>query len=572
MRWLLAPTIRPFIATAALASLLLNLALLAPALYMLQVFDRVFASRSIETLALLTLLAAGALLLAGAMDRARALALDAAGRALDAALAPSALHALLVDAAIGRGRLDRQALQDVARLRGFLGGPAVQALFDAPWLPLYLAVITALHPALGALALAAAGLLFGLGLVSERLLRAPAEAATAAARGAAGQVDALSRHAELLLGMGMLGHGLARWAAGHQGALEAQSQAGRAHATLAALGRGLRQGVQVAMLGLGAWLVVAEHASPGIMLAATVLVGRALQPVDHLIAGWKALLDVRAAWRRLSAAPAEPQAAAAVRLPRPRGELRLERVCLRGAADAAPIIKSVSLVLPAGECLGLVGPSGAGKTSLLRLMLGLREPQLGCVRLDGTDLAAWPAEQRAVAVGYLPQDGALFDGSVAQNIARLGPVDSDRVLRAARRAGVHELIARLPQAYETTIGADGMRLSGGQRQRIALARALYGDPALVVLDEPDAGLDAEGEQALDAALQALKADGVTVVLVSHRTRLMRHADRLAVLRDGALEICGPREEVQARLSGRTVLPLRPAEPAHAAHTVQGGRA
>lgn len=569
MRWLLAPTTRPFIATAALASLLLNLALLAPALYMLQVYDRVFASRSIETLAMLTLLAAASLGLAFAMDRARALALAGAGRAIDGALSAAALEALLVDAATARGRVDRQAVHDVARLRAFLAGPAVQALFDAPWLPLYLAVIGALHPALGALALAAAALLFGLGLLTERLLRVDTEAAAATAQSAGRQIDTLSRHAEVLLGMGMLGHALGRWVERHGQAMAAQVRAGDAHATLAALGRSVRQGVQVAMLGLGAWLVVAEQASPGIMLAATVLVARALQPVDHLIAGWKSLLEVRAAWRRLGGTPAAAGPASDVQLPRPRGELRLERVSLLGEAGAPPIVKSVSLVLPAGECLGLVGPSGAGKTSLLRLMLGLRAPQVGTVRLDGVDLAAWPRERRADAVGYLPQDVALFAGSVAHNIARLGPVDSDAVLRAARRAGVHELIARLPQAYDTQLGDDGAPLSGGQRQRIGLARALYGEPALVVLDEPDAGLDAEGEQALDAALLALKAAGTTVVLVSHRPRLLRHADRLAVLRDGALEICGPREEVQARLAGRTVLPLRPAEPAHA---TQGGRA
>jgi PrtD family type I secretion system ABC transporter len=556
MRWLLAPTTRPFIATAALASLLLNLALLAPALYMLQVFDRVFASRSVETLGLLTLLAVLALGLAFLMDRARSLALAAAGRAVDAALSAAALEALLVDAATARGRVDRQAVHDVARLRGFLGGPAVQALFDAPWIPLYLGVIHALHPALGLTAAAAAALLFGLGLLTERLLRGDTETAVAASQSASRHVETLARHAEVLLGMGMLGHALARWGERHAGAMAAQSRAGDAHAALAALGRSLRQGVQVVMLGLGAWLVVAENASPGIMIAATVLVARALQPVDHLIAGWKSLLEVRVAWQRLLATPAAAGPASDVQLPRPRGELRLERASLIGAAGAPPILKSVSLVLPAGECLGIVGPSGSGKTSLLRLMLGLRAPQAGTVRLDGVDLEAWPRAQRADAVGYLPQDVALFAGSVAQNIARLGPVDSDKVLHAARLAGVHELITRLPQAYDTEIGDDGALLSGGQRQRIGLARALYGLPPLVLLDEPDAGLDDEGEQALDAAIEALKSAGSSVVLVSHRPRLMRHADRLALLRDGALEICGPREEVQARLAGRTVRPLR----------------
>jgi PrtD family type I secretion system ABC transporter len=570
MRWLLAPTTRPFIALAASASLLLNLALLAPALYMLQVFDRVFASRSVETLTMLTLLAVLALGLAFAMDRARALALAGAGRALDAALSPAALEAMLVDAATARDRVDRRVVHDVARLRGFLAGPAVQALFDAPWMPLYLAVIYAMHPALGVLATLAAALLFGLGLLTERLLRHDNESALAAGQSAARQIDALSRHAEVLLGMGMLGNVLARWSRRHADAAAAQSRAGAAHAALAALGRSVRQGVQVAMLALGAWLVVAEHASPGIMLAATVLIARALQPVDHLIAGWKSLLDVREAWHRLSRTPAGAGAASSVQLPPVRGELRLERVSLLASAGGAPIVKTVQLALAAGECLGIVGPSGSGKTSLVRLMLGLRTPHAGTVRLDGVDLAAWPCEQRAAAIGYLPQDVALFAGTVAENIARLGAVDSDQVIAAARLAGIHDLIGRLPQAYDTEIGDDGARLSGGQRQRLALARAVYGMPRLVVLDEPNASLDGEGEQALDAAIEALKAAGVTVVLVSHRPWLVRHADRLAVLRDGALEICGPREEVQARLCGRTVRPLRPNDPGVAAATVPQG--
>jgi PrtD family type I secretion system ABC transporter len=542
---------------AAAASLLLNLALLVPALYMLQVFDRVFASRSVETLTMLTLLAVLALALAGTMDRARAAALAQAGRVVDATMSPAALEAVLLDAATARAQVDRQAVQDVARLRGFLAGSAVQALFDAPWMPLYLAVIWALHPALGAMATAAAGVLFALGLLTERLLRADTDRALAGGRAAGRHIEAMSRHAEVLLGMGMLAHALTRWAGLHDEAMAAQSRAGQAHAALSALGRSLRQGVQVAMLALGAWLVVAEHASPGIMVAATLLVARALQPVDHLIAGWKSLLDVRAAWRRLSDTPAATAPSSSVQLPALRGELRLERVSLAGAAGAAPIIKSINLQLAAGECLGLIGPSGSGKTTLVRLMLGLRAPQAGTVRLDGIELAAWPREQRADSIGYLPQDVALFAGSVAENIARLGPVDSDRVIAAARLAGVHELIARLPNAYDTEIGDDGALLSGGQRQRIALARAVYGMPRLVLLDEPNASLDDEGEQALSAAIDALKQAGSTVVLVSHRPWLMRHADRLAVLRDGALDVCGPRDEVLARLGGRTVHPLRP---------------
>jgi ABC-type protease/lipase transport system fused ATPase/permease subunit len=303
------------------------------------------------------------------------------------------------------------------------------------------------------------------------------------------------------------------------------------------------------------------------MIAATVLVGRALQPVEHLIAGWKSLLEVRDAWARLHHQRIDGHGArtergdqshpAPLQLPPVRGELSLERVSLLGPPGRPPVIKALSLRLMPGECLGLIGPSAAGKTTLLRLMLGLRSPHAGSVRLDGMEFALWPREQLTGAIGYLPQDVELFAGSVAHNIAHLGPVDSERVIQAAQRAGVHEMILRLPQAYDTELGDGGSQLSGGQRQRIALARALYGRPRLVVLDEPNAHLDSEGEDALGRALDWLKQDGAAVVLVSHRPALMRHADRLAVLRDGALEMIGPREQVLARLQAPpSVTPMR----------------
>jgi PrtD family type I secretion system ABC transporter len=556
--WLLSASLRPWVLLAAWASLVLNLALLVPSIYMLQVFDRVFASRSLETLVMLAALAGAALLLGWCMDRARTVLLLRAGLALDERLSLPALEAMLVDSAMAAGQVPRALLNDVARLRSFLASPAVQALFDAPWLPVYLLVITALNPLLGAAALASAVTLFALGFVSERLLRRDAAEAVQASQRAAHRVEALLRQAEVVLGLGMLGRALAWWGADHRAALAAQQRAGHAAAALAATGRALRQGVQVLMLTLGAWLVVAGHASPGVMVATTVLLGRALQPVEHLIAGWKALLDVRAAWQRLQVQRgADDEREAALRLPAPRGELCLERVSLLGSAGAAPLLKQASLALVPGECLGIVGPSGAGKTTLLRVMLGLRRPQAGTVRLDGVELHAWPREQLAEAFGYLPQDVQLFAGTVAQNIAQLGEVDAARVVEAARLAGVHEMIARLPQAYDSEIGEAGAVLSGGQRQRIGLARALYGAPRVLVLDEPDANLDAAGEQALRAAIDSLKQAGTAIVLVSHHPALMRHADRLAVLREGAIDCIGARDEVLARLSGRTVHTLRP---------------
>ena len=556
MNFLLSSPVRPFIVLAAFASLLLNLALVVPSIYMLQVFDRVFSSRSVETLVMLGLFALLALGLAFSMDRARSLLLARAGRSIDEALSAQALAATLKASARGGAMSERSALPDIARMRGFLASPAVHALFDAPWLPIYLLVIFALHPVLGLTAAISAAALFALGLFSEHFIRADVERVTVG-RLAAGQcIDSLTRNAEVLIGMGMLGNAVAVWSGTHRQVQQAQERLGAASATLSALGRILRQWVQVAMLGIGAWLVVAGDASPGIMIAATLLVGRALQPVEHLISGWKSVVEVRAAWRRLQDQGVDRHDAPALQLPALRGELSLERVSLLTDAQRPPLIKSVSLALAAGECLGLIGPSASGKTTLLRLMLGLRQPHAGTVRLDGMELTNWPSEQLAGVVGYLPQDVELFAGTVAHNIAHLGPIDSQAVIAAARLAGVHEMIARLPQAYDTELGDAGAVLSGGQRQRIALARAVYGAPKLVVLDEPNANLDAEGEEALGVALAGLKRMGTTVVLVSHRPTLMRHADRLAVLRDGALDIVGPRDDVLARLNSSTVHSLR----------------
>jgi PrtD family type I secretion system ABC transporter len=579
MNWMLSRPLRPFTLLAAGASLLLNLALVVPSLYMLQVFDRVFASRSVETLVMLGLFALVALGLAFCMDRGRSLLLARAACTVDDALSAPALSAALTAAARGQPGAAASALPDIARLRSFLGSPAVQAMFDAPWLPVYLAVIFLLHPLLGWAALASAVALFALGLCSDRLLRADSAALTTGSRAAAQRIDALTRNAEVLVGMQMLGNAVAGWRGEHQALQQTQQALAHTGATLAAAGRTLRQWVQVAMLALGAWLVVAGHASPGIMIAATLLVGRALQPVEQLIAGWRSLVEVRGAWQRLQQQPLAAADAAALALPALRGALSLERVGLRAvptalgaAAHRPPLVWGVSLAIDPGSCLGIVGASGSGKTTLLRLMLGLRQPDVGSVRLDGVELGNWPAAQLDGAIGYLPQDVELFAGTVAQNIARLGAIDAQQVMAAAQLAGIHEMVARLPMAYDTELGEQGAVLSGGQRQRIALARAVYGKPRLVVLDEPNASLDADGEDALSAAITALRKAGTTVVLVSHRPALMRHADTLAVLRDGALDFIGPREAVLARLGKQSVVPLRrpaPAEHApNAVHAVQ----
>jgi PrtD family type I secretion system ABC transporter len=547
MGWLFARHLRPFVLLAGAASLVLNVALLAPALYMVQVFDRVFASRSVETLAMLTIAALLALALGYCMDTVRAGALAWAGAALERRLSPAALGEALRQAAAAPGRIDTDAMRDVAKLRAFLGGSGIQALFDAPWLPVYLIVIALMHPLLGAVAALGALAIAAIAMLTERLTRHAAGDVLQKSRSASRHVEALARNAEVIVGMGMTEAALGAWQRRHDALLAARTRLGTASARLAAAARIARQGLQLAMLGVGAWLVIGADASAGIMVAATILLGRALQPLEHLIGGWKALLDARSAWRRLNERAATGTAESALALPAPSGRLQVERLVFGPAPMRPALIKGVGFTLEAGESLGLVGPSASGKTTLLRLILGLWKPQAGCVRLDGADITLWARGALGKHLGYLPQDVALLGGTVAENIARLAPVDSVAVVAAARLAHAHDLILRLPQGYETEIGEAGAVLSGGQRQRVALARALYGEPRLVVLDEPNANLDAEGEAALQAALRELKARRVTVIMAGHRPALMAQLDKLAVLNGGVLEAFGPAAAVVSRL-------------------------
>jgi PrtD family type I secretion system ABC transporter len=548
MKWLFARSLRRFVFMAAGASLLLNVMALAPSLFMLQVFDRVFSSGSMETLTMLTLLVLVCLVIMSGMDILRARILGWASTVLDQKLGPEVLLSLLGNSASVGGARNVHTLRDVGMLRGFLAGGGIFALFDAPWLPLYLLLIFAFHPVMGLTALIGALLLFGIIMINERLTRSYIEASTQKTRNASRFIDAALRNAEVVAGMGMAPRVVGRWSELNDELLEQQMRLTRIQSMLQAGVRLVRQGIQVAMLVVGAWLVVRQHASPGIMVAATILQGKALQPIEQLVTGWRNLIEARAAWARLCAEPLRAKTNG-LELPAPQGKIDLERVMFVPGPKQPAIIKGISLSLPAGECLGLIGPSGSGKTSLLRLILGIWTPQSGAVRLDGADIGSYSREQIGRHVGYLPQDVELFAGTVAANIARLQEPDPAAVIAAAQLAGVHELILRLPGGYDTPIGDAGASLSGGQRQRIALARALYGQPRLLVLDEPNSNLDVDGENALQEALRRVRELGITVVLVGHRPSMMRSVDRLAVLRDGALELYGPRDQVLAKLSG-----------------------
>jgi PrtD family type I secretion system ABC transporter len=553
MTWLFARRLRSFVLLAGAASLLLNVALLMPALYTMQVFDRVFASGSVETLVMLAAITLLFLVLSWFLDVARSQSLGLAGRSLDRLLAPAAIRSALDQAANGPGRVDADALRDIGLLRGLLNGNGVLALFDAPWLPVYLLIITLMHPWLGLAASLGAAVLAAVGVLNDHVTRAHAEAVVRGSRVSTRLAEAFARNAEAIVGMGMSGAAIARWKEQHDEFLAAQEKHGRLASRLSALARASRQVLQMATLGLGAWLVINKQASPGVMIAATILLGRALQPVEHLIGGWRVLVDARGAWRRLGERYAGGPVETTVALPTPAGNLGVDRLSFALAPGRPPLIRNVNFALAAGESLGVMGPSASGKTTLVRLILGLRRPQSGTVRLDGADVSQWDRDALGPHIGYLPQDVELFAGTVGENIARFAPISDEqssvRIVRAAQRAHAHEMILQLPGGYETQIGESGALLSGGQRQRIAMARALCGDPRLVVLDEPNANLDAAGETALLETLAALKADGVTVVMVTHNTTLTAALDKLALLKNGALEMFGPSAAVMARLNG-----------------------
>jgi PrtD family type I secretion system ABC transporter len=420
-------------------------------------------------------------------------------------------------------------------------------LFDAPWTVIYLLLIYLFHPALGLLATVFTALLVLLAWFNERTTRAAIGQLTDSSRRAGRLVDGALRNAEVVRALGMQPAMSGRWLAQTQRSHGLQLELGRGGGAINAVSRVTRQLVQVAMLGYGAYLVIHDNATPGVMLATTIILARAMAPVEMLIANWKGLVEARSAFARLRevlAAPAE--GAVGTELPRPAGRLAVEGLRFVPAGSERALLHGVSLQAEPGQVLAVIGPSGSGKTTLARLLCGVTEPSAGVVRLDGADLRNWDPVRRGSWIGYVPQDVELFDGSVSENIARMGPVDSAAVLTAAQHAHVHELLLRLPHGYDTPVGEGGNRLSGGQRQRVALARALYGQPALVVMDEPDASLDADGEQALLETIRGLRERRVTVVVVTQRRAVLSVADRVVVMRDGAIERIANVETTPAR--------------------------
>ena len=533
---------RPMLHVAGL-SFFVNLLLLVPALFMLQVFDRVLASQSGDTLLVLMLGVGLALTLLLALDYLRARLQGVAGNIVAETLSPVVTKVVVAQGARRNGRGSSESLRDVGALRALFSAQGLLALFDSPWVFVYVGVIWLAHPVLGMAAAAAALVMLALAVINDFVTRREIEALQKAAAGATRYLEASLQNAEVAQTLGMTDALVARWRQKNGEVTALQRPTASRIVAMAALTRTVRQAVQALMLALGAWLVISGEASAGVMIATTTLLGRALAPVEQVVGSWRILAEGRAAFRRLSAllaaADAQPPR---MGLPTPTGQLSAQNLVFRAPQGERMLIAGVSLQLDAGESLAIIGASGAGKSTLVRLLTGVWTPSAGTVRLDQSDLAQWPREDIGPWLGYVPQDVELFPGTVAENIARLGAVDSQRVVHAAQRAEAHELILALPEGYDTMVNPHSAVISPGQRQRIALARALYGDPKLVVLDEPNSNLDGAGEVALAESLKALRGQ-VTVVVVTHRATLIQHVDKMLVLDAGKVQHYGPTAEV-----------------------------
>jgi ATP-binding cassette subfamily C protein EexD len=541
--------VRGSLLSAGLFSLVINLLMLVPPLYMLQLYDRVLVSRSESTLLLLTLVVLFLFLILALLELIRARVLIRVGVRIEGLLDKRVFDAALERSRVRPGAGGGQPLRDLTTLRQYLSGNGPFALFDAPWLPIYLLILYLFHPWYGALASVAAVLLLTLALINEWRTRGPLKSANSASIGSFGHVGELQKQAEMVYALGMGAALRRRWHQLHQRFVTLQLEASDRSSLWSTLSRSVRLTSQSLLLGLGAWLVIRMELTPGMMIAGSIIMGRALAPLDLLIGSWRGLTEARSARGRLEEllgeSCEEPERMA---LPPLAGSLQLKGVVSSPPGVELAVLNGIDLTIGAGESVGIVGPSAAGKSSLARVMLGLWPVESGEVRLDGAEPGQWTREALGPHLGYLPQEIELFPGSIADNIARFGEVDGERVIDAARLAGVHEMILQLPDGYDTLVGSGGWVLSGGQRQRVGLARAVYGEPKLVVLDEPDSHLDDAGERALMDALTELRQRRVTLVLISHRQSLLEGVDRLVVLQQGRVVMQGARQAVLAKLA------------------------
>lgn len=533
-------------------SLFVNALMLVPTFYMLQVYGRVLTSGSGTTLLMLTIIMVVLTVTTGMLEWIRSRIMVRVSTKLDVLLSRDVYRASFKQAlATGGMNASAQPLADLTSLRQFMTGNGVFAFFDAPWLPIYLAVMFMFHPWFGWMAVACAVILVILAFVNEKVTGQAMSQANRENAGASLYTTKNLRNAEVIESMGMLDNLINRWSVRQKKVLLLQSIASDNGGVVSNISKCFRVMSQSLILGLGALLAINHEINPALVIAGSVLLGRALAPIDLIIGSWKGFIAARGQYQRLnemlSVLQAEPQRMA---LPAPEGHISVENMIVSAPGARTPIIKGISFQVPAGTVVGVIGPSASGKSTLARALLGIWPAQHGTVRLDGADISNWNKIELGPYVGYLPQDIELFEGTVSENIARFGDVDAEKVVQAAKAAGVHDMILLLSEGYDTVIGSDGVSLSGGQRQRIGLARAIYGEPRLIVLDEPNSNLDEVGERALSYALSYLKATGATIFVITHRTNILADLDRLLVMKDGLLNMYGPTDQVVAELGAK----------------------
>lgn len=559
-------TVRPFLVSTIFFSLFINILMFIGPLYMLQIYDRVLSSRSESTLVALTVIAGSMLLVYAFLEWTRSRILVRAGIKFDEVISKKVFSAAVDITTVNPRSGGGQALRDMDSIREFLTGTGLIAFCDAPWVPIFLAVCFLLHPWLGLVALVGAIFIFFLALANELLTRKYLSKAGSDNIAANNYVSSSLKNVEVIQAMGMKSHIHERWRDNHDQVLGWQAAASDRAGLVMAMSKFVRMFLQVAILGVGAYLAIHQEISPGTMIAASIIMGRALAPVEMAVGTWKGFVNARNGYRRIQGLfHALPDEAEKMPLPSPEGNLVVEAITNVVPGTRNPIIKQVSFALEAGETLAVIGPSASGKSSLARSLVGVWPVVAGAVRIDGADLKNWDREALGEFLGYLPQDVELFRGTVAENISRFGEIDHEEIVKTGTLAGVHDMIQKLPNGYDTEVGDGGQSLSGGQRQRLGLARALYKMPKLIVLDEPNASLDSNGEEALVAAIGRAKEAKSTVILITHKANLLSIADKILVMNDGAVQMFGPKEAVLEKLMGpKVVHTAQPAEPSLAA--------
>jgi ATP-binding cassette, subfamily C, bacterial EexD len=541
--------------TVGFFSLFINFLMLVPAIYMLQLYDRVLSSGSQSTLLMLTLLLVVLFITMGLLEWVRSQILVRVSARLEMLLSERVYAATFKQALYSGGtKANSQPLDDLTGLRQFLTGSGLFAFFDAPWLPIYVAVMFVFHAWYGWMTVAAAIILAGLAIVNEKVTSKQLKEANEQAISARSLVNKNLRNAEVVDSMGMLEALRVRWRKSADQVLVAQAKASSKAGAISSLSKVLRMLFQSLALGLGAYLVLEQELTPGLMIAGSILLGRALAPIDQMIASWKGFITARGQYARLNEMLVKiPQDKEKMSLPSPAGLLLVENITVVPPGTRKAVVREVTFELMPGSSLGIIGPSAAGKSSLARALLGVWPTLSGKVRLDGVDIFAWDRQELGPYIGYLPQDIELFEGTIGENIARFGETDAEKIVQAATLVGVHEMILKLSEGYDTVIGALGGVLSAGQRQRIGLARAVYGDPKLILLDEPNSNLDDQGEMALARALAVLKERQITVIVITHRPGVLTVVDNIFLMKEGRMVIFGSREDVLKELQKKSAV-------------------